>query len=388
MSSAGFGAWASGRGSPAPWEVGNAHVESLSRYDRQIRFAPIGAEGQHLLEGACVLVAGVGALGCALAQQMVRAGVGTVRLVDRDFVERGNLHRQSLYDEADAAASAPKAVAAAARLREINSDVRIEPFVGEIGPGSVGTLLAGADLALDGTDNAETRLLLSDACFVRGIPFLYGGATGSAASAASLIPGLTPCLRCLIGGEREAEAGDTCDTAGIVGPAVELTASLQAAEALKWLSGNRGAMRRTWITTDVWRFSLRETKLPPGRPSCPFCGDASSSSAGEPEIAGSAGLEATVLCGRGTIQVATGRPLALQACADRLARRGCRILVVNDYLVRALTPCGATLAAFGDGRVLVRGQAGIADDADEAIRLCRTYVMEKPGYSGPEEELH
>ncbi|MDG0790421.1 ThiF family adenylyltransferase [Cohnella ginsengisoli] len=382
MSSAQAGAPASGKDSAGPGEEGFGSGESPCRYDRQIRFAPIGAEGQRLLGGAAVLVAGVGALGCALAQQMVRAGVGTVRLADRDFVERGNLHRQSLFDEADAAASTPKAVAAAARLREANGAVRIEPFVADIGAGNVGTLLAGVDLVLDGTDNAETRLLLSDACFARGIPFLYGGATGSAASSASLLPGRTACLRCLIGGESEAEAGDTCDTAGIVGPAVELAASLQAAEALKWLSGNRGAMRRTWIAADVWHFSLRESKLPPGRPSCPYCGDAVESFVRASEQPASA-MEATVLCGRGTIQVATGSALIPRECAVRLARRGCRILVANDYLVRARTPCGATIAAFGDGRVLVRGEGG----AEEAIRVCRTYVIGKPGETGSEEEL-
>lgn len=364
------------------------HEDSQSKYDRQMRFAPIGAEGQRLLGSSVVLVAGVGALGCSLAQQMVRAGAGTVRLADRDFVERGNLHRQSLFDEADAEASAPKAIAAAARLRAINGAVGIEPHVVEIGPANVGTLLDGVDLVLDGTDNTDTRLLLSDACFVRGIPFLYGGATGSAASAASLVPGHTACLRCLIGGEDEAEAGDTCDTAGVVGPAVELAAALQAAEALKWLSGNRSALRQTLITADVWQFSLRETKLPTGRPSCPYCGEADLSRAREPERPAAA-LEATVLCGRNTIQVATGGPLAPKDCADRLARRGCRILAVNDYLVRALTPCGATLAAFADGRVLVRGGAVAEDEAEAAIRLCRAYVLEAPEYDQREkEELH
>ncbi|MDG0808722.1 ThiF family adenylyltransferase [Cohnella rhizosphaerae] len=386
MSSAETLAKALGKGRASLDRAAVRHDEPPSKYDRQIRFAPIGAEGQRLLGRSAVLVAGVGALGCALAQQMVRAGIGTVRLADRDFVERGNLHRQSLFDEADAAASTPKAVAAAARLRAINGAVGIEPHVVEIGPANVGALLAGVDLVLDGTDNADTRLLLSDACFAEGIPFLYGGATGSAASAASLVPGHTACLRCLIGGEDEAEAGDNCDTAGIVGPAVELAASLQAAEALKWLSGNRAALRRTWITADVWRFSLRETRLPAGRPACPYCGDADKSVAREPDRLDSA-LEATVLCGRGTIQVATGGALEPGACAARFARRGCRILAANDYLVRALTPCGATLAAFGDGRVLVRGAAIVEDDVGEAIRLCRTYVLEGP--DEPEkEELH
>jgi len=340
-----------------------------SRYDRQLRFAPIGADGQHRLGASSVLVAGVGALGCSLAQQMARAGVGFVRLADRDFVEPDNLHRQTLFDEADAAMSAPKAAAAAARLRRLNGDVRVEPHVVNIGAANAGSLLEGIELVLDGTDNAKTRLLLSDACFARGIPFLYGGATGSSASAAALVPGETACLRCLIGDEDGAETDDTCDTAGIIGPAVEFAASLQAAEALKWLSGNRGAMRRTWVTADVWRFSLREARLPRGRTDCPFCGNARK--ALEFASAESAtGMEATVLCGRGTIQVDTGIATAPEELAQGMAGLGCLILAANAYLVRARTPCGATLAAFGDGRVLVRG----VDEPEQAVALCLAYL--------------
>ncbi|MEK0316350.1 ThiF family adenylyltransferase [Cohnella sp. 56] len=379
---------------------------SRSRYDRQMRFAPIGTEGQRRLGDAAVLVAGVGALGCSLAQQMARAGVGFIRLADRDFVEPDNLHRQTLFDEDDAATSAPKAVAAAARLRRLNSEARIEPHVAEINAANVAALISGTDLVLDGTDNVETRLLLSDACFSRGIPFVYGGATGSSASAAALVPGETACLRCLIGEPGDTEPGDTCDTAGIIGPAVELAASLQAAEALKWLSGNREAMRRTWITADVWQFALRETKLPPGRSGCPYCGGAggaqeaassgreSRARAGwaEPSQTVTGGMDgarlqahlsepdrelnhmvATVLCGRGTVQVATGRETAPAHCADRLAGLGCEIVASNAYLVRARTPSGASLAVFGDGRALVRG----VETPAEALELCRYYLMDK-----------
>lgn len=379
-------------------------MPSRSRYDRQMRFAPIGTEGQRRLGESSVLVAGVGALGCSLAQQMARAGVGFIRLADRDFVEPDNLHRQTLFDEDDAATSAPKAVAAAARLRKLNREARIEPHVAEINAANVSAFISGADLVLDGTDNVETRLLLSDACFSRGIPFVYGGATGSSASAAGLVPGETACLRCLIGEPAGTEPGDTCDTAGIIGPAVELAASLQAAEALKWLSGNREAMRRTWITADVWQFALRETKLPAGRGGCPYCGgaggpDGASASGRESRARASRAesspaaadrmdgarvqadlsepehepdhMEATVLCGRGTVQVATGRATAPAPCADRLAGRGCEIVAINAYLVRARTPSGASLAVFGDGRVLVRG----VETAAEAVELCRYYLI-------------
>ncbi|WP_338045209.1 ThiF family adenylyltransferase [Paenibacillus humicola] len=242
------------------------------RYSRQTRFTPIGAAGQQRLGGACVLIVGSGALGASLAQHMTRAGIGTVRLVDRDFVEPSNLQRQMLFDEADALASLPKAVAAAAKLRRINSEIVIEPHVADVTEDNVDTLAAGADLVLDGTDNARTRLLLSDACFKLGIPFLYGGVAGAQGMSAVLVPGETACLRCLIGGTEDGEAVDTCDTVGVISPIVEWIAALQAAEALKWLSGNRGALRRTWLTADLWPFRIHESALPGPSASCPCCG--------------------------------------------------------------------------------------------------------------------
>ncbi|TLS51916.1 thiamine biosynthesis protein ThiF [Paenibacillus antri] len=358
--------------------AGAAVEVELSRYDRQMRFAPIGESGQRKLEASTVLVAGVGALGSSLAQQMARAGVGRLRLVDRDFVEPDNLHRQSLYDEADAASSAPKALAAAARLRAINGAASVEPRVTDLSAANASELTAGVDLVLDGTDNVETRLLLSDACFRRGIPFAYGGATGSSASAALLVPGETACLRCLIGGEADAAPTANCDTAGIIGPAADVAAALQAVEALKWLTGNREALRRTWITADVWRFALKETRLPAARTDCPFC--APDRGAGE-EPPGSrfaaAPPDTVVLCGRDTIQVATGRTVETDREAERLKerliRRGCAIAAANRYLVRARTPEGASLAIFADGRVLVRGATEPAD----AWTICLKYVSEE-----------
>ncbi|WP_309119704.1 ThiF family adenylyltransferase [Paenibacillus sp.] len=358
----------------------DAAVEvELSRYDRQMRFAPIGESGQRRLGASTVLVAGVGALGSSLAQQLVRAGVGRLRLVDRDFVEPDNLHRQSLYDEAAAAASAPKAVAAAARLRAINGAARVEPRVTDLSAANASELTEGVDLVLDGTDNVETRLLLSDACFRRGIPFAYGGATGSSASAALLVPGETSCLRCLIGGEADAAPTANCDTAGIIGPAADVAAALQAVEALKWLTGNREALRRTWISADVWRFALKEMRLPGGRSGCRYCAPDRGAAEEAPERHASAAPDAVVLCGRDTIQVATGRTVEADRLKERLIRRGCEIEAANRYLVRARTPEGASLAIFADGRVLVRGAPGPADARTICLRYVSEETMEEKG---------
>jgi len=383
------------------------------RYSRQIRFAPIGAEGQRRLRESSVLIVGVGALGSSLAMQMARAGVGTLKLADRDYVEPSNLQRQSLFDEEDARSALPKAVAAASRLRRINGAVRVEPYVTEVNSRTASALLESVGLVLDGTDNARTRIALSDSCFAKGIPLLYGGVTGSEATGAALVPGETACLRCLIGGEEAAEPERTCETAGVIYPAVEFAASLQAAEALKWLTGNRSALRRTWLTADVWDFRVREAGLPGGRRECPFCGEgalrtqagvvaaeeaeAARATAGTRATAavasavecggdeqGTAGDEhgvageeepmATVLCGRDTFQVTTGWELSLRQGEERLRARGCELTVSNPYLIRATVPEGERIVLFGDGRVLVQGAA----DAGRAVGLCRMYLAD-PG---------
>jgi adenylyltransferase/sulfurtransferase len=250
------------------------------RYSRQTRFAPIGQAGQEKLRGACVLIVGSGALGASLAQHMTRAGVGTVRLADRDFVEPSNLQRQMLFEESDALEALPKAVAAANKLRRINSEVNVEPCVVDVTERNVHSLVQGADLVLDGTDNARTRLLLSDACFAYGIPLLYGGVAGAQGMSAVIVPGETACLRCLIGGTEDGEAGDTCDTVGVISPIVEWIAALQAAEALKWLSGNRDALRRTWLTANLWPYRVHESALPGPSAACPCCGAAGGRPAG------------------------------------------------------------------------------------------------------------
>ncbi|MBD3920053.1 ThiF family adenylyltransferase [Paenibacillus sp. PR3] len=339
------------------------------RYSRQIRFGPIGSDGQKRLRAARVLIVGTGALGASLAQHMTRAGVGIVRLADRDYVEPSNLQRQMLFDEEDARNAAPKAVAAARKLKRMNGGVRIEAHVVDVSKRTLGPLLEGVDLVLDGTDNAATRLALSDACFRLGIPLIYGGVTASEGMSAALIPGRTACLRCLIGDSAADDGADTCDTVGVISPAVEFVAALQAAEALKWLCGNREAMRGTWVTADIWSFRVREMKLPSGSPRCSCCGTAASTAA-DRRYDDTPAIEAAVLCGRDSVQVTLGGAIALDAIRPLLEEQGCS-LTVNPYLTKAELPDGKRLVLFSDGRVLVQGTS----DAGEAIRLCMTMLQ-------------
>ncbi|PZD95124.1 thiamine biosynthesis protein ThiF [Paenibacillus sambharensis] len=348
------------------------------RYSRQIRFGPIGREGQRRLSDATVLIVGVGALGASIAQHMVRAGVGSVRIVDRDYVELSNLQRQVLFDEDDAREALPKAVAAAAKLKRINSEVRVEAYAADVTAASAPGFAEGADLVLDGTDNAPTRLVLSDLCYRLGIPFLYGGATAASGMSGVFIPGETACLRCLIGGEDDGST-ETCDTAGVISPTVDFVASLQAAEALKWLTGNHEAVRRTWLTAELWPFRIRELRMPPPGADCPVCGERHvRQTAGETAenniIPGGseadAGSAAVVLCGRDTVQVTmAGKPDMLKLRGE-LSQKGCRV-EQNPYLLRTELPdSGIRLVIFPDGRVLVQGTS----DLEEAVRLCNAYL--------------
>ncbi|TYP69831.1 ThiF family adenylyltransferase [Paenibacillus methanolicus] len=381
------------------------------RYSRQTRFAPIGESGQRLLEQAGVLIVGCGALGASLAQHMARAGVGLVRIVDRDYVEPSNLQRQVLFDERDALESLPKAVAAARKLRRINGEIEVDARVLDVTKANVGELLEGMDAVLDGTDNAAARLLLSDRCFRRGIPFFYGGVAGSQGMSASLVPGATACLRCLIGGGESDSEADTCDTIGVIAPAVEWVAALQAAEALKWLSGRRDALRRTWLTGDLWNFRVRESALPSPSRGCDICGGAQAAeergdevptsrvlvreamdASGSPKISSShaaatfnrvdaqgdgesgpngARPQTAVLCGRDTVQVTMGESDGIDLVeAERwLAARGCEVRS-NPYLVKAALPEGEKLVLFPDGRILVQG----TQDPARAISLCGAYL--------------
>lgn len=331
------------------------------RYSRQMRFAPIGAEGQHKLAGKTVCIIGMGALGSVLASHMVRSGVGKVRIADRDYVEFSNLQRQMLYEEEDAQNALPKVIAARQKLMRMNSEVQVEAVFADITADNIEDLLRGSDLVLDGSDNFVTRFLMNDACFKLGIPFLYGGAVGSRGMTAAFVPGTTPCLRCLM--DAADSGGQTCETVGVISPVVDIVASYQAAEALKLLTGDLSSVRRSLITLDVWHNQYYEMKLGKPRLHCPCCQDKL-----YPALAGENNLLLS-MCGRDSVQIAGHEPFDLQLWESRLSASAVKI-IRNPYLLRAELTEGGRLVLFADGRVLVQG----TDDLVKAKSLFTRYI--------------
>ncbi|WP_017728324.1 ThiF family adenylyltransferase [Halalkalibacterium ligniniphilum] len=322
------------------------------RYSRQMLFAPIGVEGQKRLQESRVLIVGVGALGTVLANHLVRAGVGFVRFVDRDYVEASNLQRQMLFDENDVKESVPKAIAAERKLGAINSSVRVEGVIADATRENIEELMDGVDLVLDGTDNFETRFLLNDACYQKGIPFVYGGAVSSRGMSAMFVPGKTPCLRCFINGGQA--SGQTCDTVGVVSPIVDIVASYQVMEALKYLVGAEDAFRNSLLTIDVWRHHQYEMKFKKPKEQCPTCQQKV-----YPALKEEAGDRVTSLCGRETVQIQSGYPFDLQDWAARL-RKVAKDVKETPFLLRVHLQEGERLVLFKDGRVLVQGTEDIA----------------------------
>lgn len=336
----------------------------MERYSRQILFAGIGAAGQARLSAARALVVGCGALGSAQTEALARAGVGRLRLVDRDFVEESNLQRQTLFTEQDARARLPKAIAAARRITEINSDVSVEAEVADVHQGNVERLLEDCDLLLDGTDNFATRYLMNDACVKHRVNWIYGAAVGSYGVTLTIRPHLSPCLRCIFEEPPAAASAPTCDTAGVILPIISLVAAVQVSEALKLLTGHDALLHSALMQFDVWRNEWRRIKLAAPRADCPTC------ALGRYEtLAAEAGDLTTVLCGRNAVQVAprNGATVNLSLLAERLRAAG--EVKANDYLVRLQT--GAyELTIFRDARAIIRG----TDDAQLARTLYARYV--------------
>ena len=318
-----------------------------TRFSRQIRFAPIGQAGQQRLAAATVAIVGCGALGAATAEQLCRAGVGHLRLIDRDFVEVSNLQRQTLYTEEDAAQSRPKALAAAAHLHQLHAACVLDPLVTDLRASNVRALVAGADVVLDGTDNFPTRHLINEACVQAGIPWIYGACVGAYGVSLPILPHITPCLRCLQDALPAAGDSPTCDSAGIIPPAVHLVAAWQVAEALKILVGDLAAVRRELWAVDLWANRMQRLALGTARdPACLVCGP----DAIFPAL--HALDDATViLCGREAVQVSRA---ALPDLARFAAGLGTHLMMANEHLVRWRDgPITAT--CFRDGRVLVQG---------------------------------
>ena len=234
---------------------------------------PLGEEGQRRMLASRALVCGCGALGSVIANTLARAGVGKLRIVDRDFVELNNLQRQVLFDERDVAAQMPKAIAAAEKLRAVNSQIEIEPIVADVVPDEHLALCDGVDCIVDGTDNFETRFLLNDAAVKLGIPWVYGGCIGAEGQTMTILPGETPCLRCVMAEPPPPGTSPTCDTAGITAPIINVIASIQAMEAIKILSGHRADVQRSLMVFDLWDNTVRQIKLAGLRESgdCPTC---------------------------------------------------------------------------------------------------------------------
>jgi adenylyltransferase/sulfurtransferase len=334
----------------------------MSRYAKQIRFKPIGEEGQARLSAARVALLGLGALGSTLAGHLARAGVGFLRLVDRDFVELDNLQRQALYDEDDVATALPKAVAAARKLCRINSTIRLEARVADVGHASAEAVAADVDLVLDGTDNFETRFVLNDACVKLGRPWIYGGVVGSYGMAMTVLPGEGPCFACLVGELPAPGSTPTCDSAGVLNTAVSIVASLQATEAIKLLAGRREALAGGLQTVDLWTNAWQTIKVPRAA-ACPVCvGRTFKHLDGAPS-------GAAILCGRNAVQVTPGRAVVLDLAETerRLAPLGA--VRRNEFLLKfAVDGCELTL--FPDARAIIQG----TPDPARARSLYARYV--------------
>jgi molybdopterin/thiamine biosynthesis adenylyltransferase len=318
------------------------------KYSRQILFEGIGLGGQERLLASSAVVAGCGAIGAAAANLLVRAGVGRIGVVDRDFVEPSNLQRQTLFDESDAREALPKAIAAERKLRAINSSVHVEGIVADINPGNVEELLNNFDVILDGTDNFETRFLINDVAVKSGKPWIYAAAVASYGLTMTVQPGKTACLACLLEGAGAVTGmEDTCDTIGVLGAVVNLIASLQVAEAMKLLGGNHEALHGRPISVDVWTGHFQSVQIERS-PDCRCCSRHDFS-----YLEGQAQPHIT-MCGRDSVQIHEhNRTLDLDALQQRLSRSvtGMRH---NDFLLRFLvTPYEMTV--FSDGRAIVKG---------------------------------
>ena len=333
------------------------------RYSRQILFRGIGAEGQQKLATARVALVGCGATGSALAGLLARAGVGTLRIIDRDYVEPSNLQRQSLFDEKDAADSLPKAIAAARQIAAFNSQIVVDPKVDDLVPANIEALLAGVDLILDGTDNFETRYLINDYAVDRALPWIYSAAVGSYAVTLNVVPGETACLACIFPDSPRGMV-ETCETSGILNSAVNLVASVAATEALKILVGgpSHPNLRRTLLSFDLWTNEHAEISAAKPRPGCRACGDRDFihlAGEGRPHI---------TLCGRNSVQIhERQRPIDFAELDRRLQPHG-RVRH-NDFVLKFWhDPYEMTL--FPDGRAIIKGTT----DTGVARSLYARYV--------------
>jgi adenylyltransferase/sulfurtransferase len=326
-------------------------LDFAERYSRQILFPPIGIHGQKRLAAARVAIVGCGATGSALASLLARAGVGYLRIIDRDYVEPSNLQRQMLFDESDAVESLPKAIAAARKIKAFNSDIVIEPHPADLTPHNVEELLSEVGLLLDGTDNFETRYLLNDFAVSRAVPWIYSAAVGSYGITMTVLPGETSCLACIFPDSPRGIV-ETCDTAGILNSAVNFIASIACTEALKLLLGARDKLRQTLLSYDVWSNDFAEISTAKPRAECRACGEHD-----YVHLAGE-GRPRVTLCGRNSVQIhERQRPIDFDEVTRRLTPHGS--VRHNEFVLKFWRePYELTL--FPDGRAIIKGTTDTA----------------------------
>lgn len=323
------------------------------RYSRQILFNGIGNDGQQRLLNSRALIIGCGALGSAQAESLARAGVGRLRIADRDFVEASNLQRQTMFTEHDASERMPKAVAAANHIREINREIEVEAEIADVNYSNIERLIKDCDVVLDGTDNFATRYLINDACVKHEINWIYGAAVGSYGVTMTIQPHQTPCLRCVFEEAPPAASAPTCDTAGVIMPIISVVAAVQVAEALKLLSGQNESLHRSLMQFDVWRNEWRKINPGPPAPDCPTCAVGNFET-----LEATSGDFAAVLCGRNAVQISPvqATQIDFEELANRLRATG--DVKFNDYLLRFRTG-DFEVTVFQDARSIIRGTSEI-----------------------------
>jgi adenylyltransferase/sulfurtransferase len=331
------------------------------RYSRQVLFPGIGPQGQAQLAQGRIAIVGCGATGACVSGLLARAGVGRLLIIDRDYVESSNLQRQSLFDEADAAESLPKALAAARKIAAFNSDVQVQPEVADLTPENIEALLGDADLVLDATDNFETRYLINDFAVKHGKPWIYVAAVAAYAVTMNIIPGETACLACMFPAPPEGTV-ETCDTAGILNSAVNLVGSIQATEAIKFLVGAKDKLRRTLLSFDVWSNEQAEIAAARPRPGCQTCEKREFI-----HLAGERRPQIT-LCGRNSVQIhERNRPVDF---AEMSARLGAHGAVKHNAFVLKFWRDPYEMTLFPDGRAIIKG----TDDTAVARSLYARFV--------------
>jgi len=324
-------------------------MSELERYSRQILLSEIGRKGQEKLLSSAVAIIGCGALGTVIANSLVRAGVGRVRIVDRDYIEPNNLQRQVLFDEEDIAKGLPKAIAAAEKLRKVNSQVELEPIVADVNPDNIERIIGDVDLVMDGTDNFETRFLINDACVKHDIPWVYGAVIATYGMTMTILPHRTPCFRCFLAEMPVPGSTPTCDMVGVLSPAVNVIASLEVTEGLKILMGKEEELYGRLLYVDVWTGNLEQLELGKGDDPCPTC------DLGQFEfLEARAGSYLTTLCGREAVQINVRGEVKVSFpdLAKRLNSVG--QVSFNDYMLRFRVD-SYELTVFPDGRTIVKG---------------------------------